>query len=214
MIGHERRLVKSGADIRSAPGLLVLVHGRGASAEDILSLAPHLGARGFAWWAPRATNATWYPHSFLEPPERNEPWLSSALSVLEEIVSEAEGQGMNRQKVWLVGFSQGACLCLEFAARNASRWGGVAAFSGGLIGDRIRRETYAGDFDGTPVFIGSSDPDPWIPVHRVRESARLVQGMNAAVRETVYAGMGHTISPEELDEAARHVFADRSPVPS
>jgi len=211
--GHDLKVTKAGTDIREADGLLVMLHGRGASAHDILSLAPHLGANGFSWWAPQATNSTWYPYPFVEPTARNEPWLSSALSLLEGIVAEAEGLGMPREKIWLVGFSQGACLSLEYAARRASRWGGIAAFSGGLIGDRVRRETYGGDFDGTPVFVGSSDPDTYIPTERVRESARLLAGMNASVQERIYPGMGHTISAEELDEANRHVFAGRSPVP-
>ena len=206
MSGHEKNVMKAGADIREAAGLLILIHGRGASAEDILSLALQLDAEGLAWWAPQATNSTWYPYPFLQPPARNEPWLSSALSLLGELVKEAEGLGLPREKIWLAGFSQGACLSLEFAARNASRWGGVGAFSGGLIGDRIQAELHAGSFAGTPVFLGSSDPDPFIPIERVRESARVMESMHASVLERIYPRMGHTISAEELEEANRHLF--------
>jgi len=211
MSGHAYRVIREGPDLRAAAGLLIMIHGRGASAEDILSLAPRLNAGGFAFWAPQATNDTWYPYRFVEPVSRNEPWLSSALEVLSRMVAEAESQGMERERTWLVGFSQGACLSLEFAARNAARWGGVAAFSGGLIGDRIDRDRSAGDFAGCPVFIGSSDPDPHIPVPRVRESAQVMRAMGAAVVESIYPGMGHTLSVEELEEANSHVFPSAEP---
>jgi phospholipase/carboxylesterase len=207
--GHQKRVLKAGADIRGAAGLLLMVHGRGASAEDILSLAPNLDAEGFAYWAPQATNATWYPYPFLVPTERNEPWLSSALALLADLTAEATALGMPREKIRLVGFSQGACLSLEFAARNAARWGGVAAFSGGLIGDRVERKRYAGDFAGTPVFIGCSDTDMHIPAERVRESAQLMADLNAAVMERIYPGMAHTITDGELAEANAHLFPQR-----
>jgi len=185
---------------------VILLHGRGASAEDILSLAPELGLEGFAWWAPQATNSTWYPYRFVEPPERNEPWLSSALALVAGMVQEAGELGMPKERIWIAGFSQGACLSLEFAARSGTRWGGVAAFSGGLIGDRIYRENYPADLGGCPVFIGSSDPDPHIPVPRVRESAVVLRELKASVVERIYDGMGHTISADELEEARAHVF--------
>ncbi len=206
MKGHEKRIAKAGADIRSAGGLLIMVHGRGASTEDILSLAPRLHAQGFALWAPQATNATWYPYPFTEPPARNEPWLSSALALLGDLAAEAVAQGMTREKIWLVGFSQGASLSLEFAARNAARWGGIGAFSGGLIGDRVDPSRFTGDFSGTPVFIGCSDPDPFIPVERVRESARVMRDLRASVLERIYPDMGHTIAAAELEEADKHLF--------
>lgn len=207
MTWHALRVLRAGAALESAAGLLIMVHGRGASAEDILSLAPRLHAEGYALWAPQATNSTWYPYPFLVPPARNEPWLSSALQLLGGLVEEATNEGMPRERIVLVGFSQGACLSLEFAARNAARWGGVAAFSGGLIGDRIERQRYAGDFGGTPVFIGCSDIDMHIPAARVRESAQVMADLNGSVMERIYPGMGHTITEEELAEANRHLFA-------
>ncbi len=206
MNGHAKRIRKEGADPATARGLLLMIHGRGASAEDILGLALHLEADGFAYWAPEATHHTWYPYPFVSPIAQNEPWLSSALAVMGEAVAEAGQKGIPPQRIWLVGFSQGACLSLEFAARNPTRWGGVLAFSGGLIGERLEPEGYAGDFAGTPIFIGSSDPDPHIPVPRVRESARLLHSMGASVQERIYPGMGHRISEEELAEANRHAF--------
>ena len=206
MSGHQKRLFTAGADPRAAAGLLLMVHGRGASAQDILSLAPHLHAEGFAFWAPQATNATWYPYPFLVPPQRNEPWLSSALALLGDLVDEAVGLGVPREKIWLVGFSQGACLSLEFAARHAGRWGGVAGFSGGLIGDRVERSRYTGDFAGTPVFVGCSDIDMHIPVERVRESSQVMADLHGSVMERIYPGMGHTITEDELAEANRHLF--------
>ncbi len=133
---------------------MILLHGRGTSAEDILSLAPELGLEGFAWWAPQATNATWYPYRFLEPPERNEPWLSSALALIAGMAEEAGQLGMPKDRIWITGFSQGACLSLEFAARSGTRWGGVAAFSGGLIGDRIYREITRRTWGHAPFLSG------------------------------------------------------------
>ncbi len=206
--GHQKRITRAGAPAKEAAGLLLMLHGRGASARDILSLAPALHARGFAAWAPDATNATWYPYPFIAPAEMNEPWLTSALSLLSDIVSDAAAEGFPPERIWLVGFSQGACLSVEFAARSARRWGGVAAFSGGLIGDRIYRERYGADMAGTPVFLGSSDPDPHIPVQRVRDTASVLRSLNARVVERIYPDMGHTISQEELTEANSHLFAD------
>jgi phospholipase/carboxylesterase len=206
MTGHELRVTRTGPEARNAAGLLILVHGRGASARDILSLAPRMHSDGFAYWAPQASNGAWYPQSFLAPVSENEPWLSSALSVLAMLVAEAGTQGVRPERIWFAGFSQGACLCLEFLARNAARWGGVAAFSGGLIGDQLLRERYGGDLAGTPVFLGSSDPDPYIPVPRVHESAGLLESIGASVKMTLYPDMGHTISEEEIAEANLHIF--------
>jgi phospholipase/carboxylesterase len=206
MTGHELRVTRTGPEARNAAGLLILVHGRGASARDILSLAPRMHCDGFAYWAPQASGGAWYPQSFLAPVAENEPWLSSALSILAMLVAEAGAQGVRPERIWFAGFSQGACLSLEFVARNAARWGGVAAFSGGLIGDQLLRERYGGNLEATPVFIGSSDPDPFIPVARVHESAGLLESIGASVEERVYPDMGHTITDEELAAANLHVF--------
>lgn len=205
-IMHQKNIVAAGAPVGKNSKVLILLHGRGGSARDMLSLASSLAVEGFSLLAPQATNHTWYPYSFLAPPAQNEPWLSSALRVLGELVGEVEEKGVPAEKIYFLGFSQGACLALEFVARNARPYGGVAAFTGGLIGDRIYAENYKGDFGGTPVFIGTSDPDPHVPVQRVNETAGLLKDRNANVRTVVYSGRGHTISADEIEQANRHVF--------
>ena len=177
----------------------ILIHGRGASAEDILSLAEELSADDVAYLAPQAAGHTWYPYSFLAPMAQNEPGLSSALGVIAAILASLEDQGMPANRVVLMGFSQGACLASEFAARHARRYAGIAALSGGLIGPPGTARDYAGTFDGTPVFMGCSDVDPHIPLERVRESADVFRRMGAVVDERIYRGMGHTVSRDEID---------------
>ena len=198
---HQKQLIVRGRPLETASRALVMLHGRGASAEDILSLAAYLHTDGFALLAPQATNHTWYPFSFLAPPVHNEPWLSSALGLIDEVVKELIDGGISGDKIFLAGFSQGACLSLEWAARRAGRWGGILAFTGGLIGDKIYPENYQGDFKSTPVFIGSSDPDPHVPVERVRVTTTLLQQMGAAVTEKIYRNMGHTINEDEIRQA-------------
>lgn len=198
---HKKNIVSAGKPLAAADKVLILLHGRGGSAEDILGLAEHLSVKDFALLAPQATNSSWYPYSFMAPVEQNEPWLSSALSLLEDLVKELKAGGKKEENIFFGGFSQGACLTLEFVTRNAARYGGVIAFTGGLIGEKINPENYKGDFAGTPVFIGTSDPDMHVPVARVYASSNILRDMNAAVVEKVYPGMGHTISGEELLEA-------------
>lgn len=151
--------------------------------------------------APQATRNEWYPHSFLAVPVKNEPWLSSALSVLDETVKDILALGFSSSHIYFLGFSQGACLTLEYVARNAKRYGGVIAFTGGLIGDRIYNENYSGNFESTPIFIGTSDPDAHVPVERVKETSTLLEKMNARVKQKVYNNMGHTINQDEINEA-------------
>lgn len=190
--------------------VLILLHGRGGSAEDILSLASHFDVNDYTLLAPQATNNTWYPFSFLAPPTQNEPWLSSALELLKEVVNDVNSKGVPTPAIYFAGFSQGACLMLEFVARNATRYGGAVAFTGGLIGDRIYNANYSGDFGGTPVFIGSSNPDSHVPVERVYATANILRDMNAIVTEKVYAGMGHTINQDEIENANKIVFNSQS----
>src|SRR3982751_3875861 len=142
---HTKNLITSGVHLSAASKALIMLHGRGAHARDILSLADYLDVKDFALVAPQATNNTWYPYSFLAPPAQNEPWLSSALSILNEVVNDIVDQGVNKENIYFLGFSQGACLTLEFVTRNAKKWGGVIAFTGGLIGDKIYGENYTGD---------------------------------------------------------------------
>jgi predicted esterase len=177
----------------------ILIHGRGASAEDILGLAHEFALPDIAYVAPQAAAHTWYPYSFLTDMARNEPGLSSALLVIEGLVQHLEQQGLPAERVALMGFSQGACLTLEFAARHARRYAAIAGFSGGVIGPPGTPRDYAGSFDGTPAFLGCSDVDSHIPVERVRESSELFRRMGAAVDERIYPGMGHTINQDEID---------------
>ena len=204
---HKKQIIAGGKRPGEAEKALIMLHGRGASAEDILTLAAHLHTKDFALVAPQATNFTWYPYSFLAPPEQNQPWLSSALDLLDEVVSDLTGEGIPAANIFFTGFSQGACLTLEYVTRNARKWGGVAAFTGGLIGDKIYRGNYKGDFLGTPVFIGSGDPDPHIPVQRVHDTTDVLTSLNAAVTERIYKNLGHTISENEIELANRLIFA-------
>jgi phospholipase/carboxylesterase len=205
---HIKKVIQSGKQIGEATKALVMVHGRGGSAEDILSLANYLPVNDFALFAPQATNNTWYPYSFLVDPKENEPWLSGALAVLKDVVADVQASGITTDNIYFLGFSQGACLTLEFVARNATRYGGVVAFTGGLIGDKIYEENYTGDFAGTPVFIGTSDPDPHVPVERVHASAEILNAMHAQVTKKIYKNMGHTISQDEINEVKALIFKE------
>ena len=186
---------------------MILVHGRGGSAADILSLANSFQMSSFAYLAPQAATGSWYPHSFLMPLERNEPSLSSALSALEDLLKDLERQGIGPEKVILGGFSQGACLALEYVARHAHRYGGVFAFSGGLIGPEGTPRNYPGSLEGTPIFLGCSDTDAHSPLERVEESARVWSVLGARVEKRIYPSMGHTINSDEI-EAVREFMSD------
>jgi phospholipase/carboxylesterase len=203
---HQKKIITAGKDLNNGSKVLILLHGRGGSAEDILSLAQHLDVKDFSLLAPQATNNTWYPFSFMAPTSQNEPWLSSALALLEEILQDLYDKGIPSENIYFTGFSQGACLTLEFVTRNAAKYGGVVAFTGGLIGNKIYPENYQGNFQGTPVFIGTSDPDPHVPVERVYATSNILRDMGAGVTEKVYTNMGHTITQDEIDNANRLVF--------
>jgi len=182
---------------------MILSHGRGASAADVMTIAAELMHPGFAYLAPEAAGDTWFPNPFTAPLESNEPNLTSALSVLEGLLARVEAT-IPAQRVILLGFSQGAGLTLEFAARHARRYGGVVGLSGGLIGpDRTPRD-YPGSFEGTPVFLGCSDVDPYIRKERVLESGEVFKRMNAGVTLRLYPGMGHTVNADEI-EAVREI---------
>ena len=203
---HQKNIILAGKEIAPANKALIMLHGRGGSAEDILSLSSHLAVNDFTILAPQATGNTWYPYSFLAPPSQNEPWLSSALGLLREIVDDLLDKGVPVENIYFAGFSQGACLTLEFVTRNAANYGGVAAFTGGLIGDKIYNENYKGDFKNTPVFIGTSDPDPHIPVERVYATTNILKQMHAAVTEKIYPNMGHTINQDEINQVNKLLF--------
>jgi phospholipase/carboxylesterase len=204
---HEKKIYTAGKELSPENKVLILLHGRGGSAEDIISLAGYLNVSDFTVIAPEATNNTWYPFSFMAPPSQNEPWLSSALELINDIVTNLKDQGISPEQIYFAGFSQGACLTLEYVARNAARYGGIAAFTGGLIGDKIYEENYKGDFNNTPVFIGTSNPDPHVPVERVHASTSILNGMNAQVVEKIYDNMGHTINQDEIDQVNTLIFS-------
>ena len=203
---HQKNIILTGKEVAPANKALIMLHGRGGSAEDILSLSSHLAVNDFTILAPQATGNTWYPYSFLAPFSQNQPWLSSALDLLREIVDDLLKKGVPVENIYFAGFSQGACLTLEFVARNAEKYGGVAAFTGGLIGDKIYNENYKGDFKNTPVFIGTSDPDPHIPVERVYATTNILKQMHAAVTEKIYPNMGHTINQDEINQVNKLLF--------
>lgn len=203
-----QEILTAGKRLDVAEKVLIMVHGRGGSAEDILSLAAELNTVAFALIAPQAKGNSWYPQSFLAPREGNEPFLSDSMKVLGDIVEDLEEKGFSKSQIFLLGFSQGACLTLEFAASNAARFGGIVAFTGGVIGDHVDHRNYNGDFDGTPIFIGSSDPDFHVPVSRVKESTTLLEAMGATVTEIIYPNMGHTISRQEIAAVNKLIFHD------
>ncbi|MBO0686375.1 MAG: dienelactone hydrolase family protein [Candidatus Dormibacteraeota bacterium] len=199
-------LESAGAPLLEARAAMVMLHGRGASAEDILTLADQLDQGGFTYLAPQAAGSTWWPKSFRAPLEENEPWLSSALDAVGETVGVAVSGGVPFDRVVLLGFSQGACLALEYAARNPRQYGAVVGLTGALVGpDGMPRE-HPGSLKGwgeTPVFLGCGDPDPHIPVFRVEETEAVLTGMGASVTKRIYPGLGHTVNQDEIEFVRR-----------
>ncbi|MDH3734694.1 MAG: dienelactone hydrolase family protein [Gemmatimonadota bacterium] len=199
-------LLTGGTRPESADLALVLLHGRGADAAGMLPLADMIAGSGVAALAPQAAGLAWYPARFMEPIERNQPWLDCALGRIRSIVAALADAGLPRERVVLGGFSQGACLATEFVARSPARYGGVIAFSGGMIGPPGTVLARAGSLESTPILMGCSDRDPHIPLERFRESAEALEQMGGAVDMRVYPGLGHTINHDEL-EAARELVA-------
>ncbi|MHB9285883.1 alpha/beta hydrolase [Halobacteriales archaeon Cl-PHB] len=197
----------AGVPLAEADAAAILVHGRGASARGFLEFASALNVDGVTYLAPQAARGTWYPNRFVAPIESNEPWLSSALSFLQRVVDRVTDAGIGREDLVLVGFSQGGCLASDYVARNPTRYGGLAALSGGLIGPEGTTFDYEGDLVETPVFLGCSDSDPHIPVERVHETLDTFEGMNGDVTERIYEGMGHTINRDEQQRVADLVAA-------
>ncbi len=194
-------LLAAGEPVAAARGAVILLHGRGASAASIMTLVPELATPGLAFLAPQATNGSWYPFSFLMPLERNEPFLSAALATVGELLAQLAAAGIPAERVALLGFSQGACLASEFVARNARRYGGLIAFSGGLIGPDGTPRDYPGNLAGTPVFLGCSDFDSHIPQARVRETEEVLRRLGGAVTTRLYPAMGHTVNADEIVQA-------------
>jgi phospholipase/carboxylesterase len=196
---QDQPIHSTGEPLNRAHAAMVLLHGRGASAEDILTLVPELDHPGFAYLAPQAANGTWYPYPFMSPLASNEPWLSSALQVVADALAQVAAAGIPPARTLLLGFSQGACLAVEFAARHARRYGGVAGLTGGLIGPDDTPRDYAGSLAGTPVFLGCSDVDVHIPKARVELTAQVLERLGGQVTMRFYPNMGHAINGDEID---------------
>ena len=208
MGAHEDQpLISEGPELRDARALLILLHGRGSSGRDIMSLAAQFGHDGLAFRAPNADGQSWFPYSFLVPASQNQPGLTQAMTVVRSLVLEADLLGVPPEHIMIMGFSQGACLALEFAARNPARYGGIFALSGGLMGPPGTTWESEKTLAGTPVFIGCSDVDPHIPRNRVEESRDALSNLGAVVTLKLYKGMGHTISGEELEHVNTMISA-------
>jgi phospholipase/carboxylesterase len=195
---RDARVIESGAPLADARAAVLLLHGRGASAQGMLAIGDAIGLEGVAYLAPQAHRRTWYPQSFLAPLDANEPHLTSALQVMADLVDRAAADGPGLGRTVLLGFSQGACLATEYAARTPRRYGGIVGLSGGLIGPENDPPEHEGDLEGTPVFLGCSDRDPYIPLERVQHTADVLEAMNAAVTTRIYEGMGHTTNDDEI----------------
>ena len=196
----------AGIPLNEAKKAAILIHGRGASASSILSLSNYLNLDEFALLAPQAEGNTWYPYSFMAPDQQNRIALESSIATLETVWKQIQDAGIKPEQVYFIGFSQGACLSLEFAARNAQKFGGVIAFTGGLIGETLQPEKYSGDFGGTSVFIGSSDRDFHVPATRIKESASLMEKMGAKVKTLLFDDPEHTIRQEEIDWVNKNIL--------
>jgi phospholipase/carboxylesterase len=200
--------LRLGAPIGEADAAVILVHGRGGSPEGMAEFERMLARPGTAWIAPRARAGTWYPQSFLAPLEANQPWLDSALDKLARLMEQlGQEEGLGTDRIVLLGFSQGACLATEFMARSATRWGGLAALSGGLIGPPGSLRSYEGSLRGTPAFFGCGHPDPHIPKERVEESGRVYSELGADVEVRIYPGLGHAVNDDEVEQVRRMLQA-------
>ncbi len=202
---QDQPLVTAGAPLDVAEAALVLVHGRGATAQSIVQMADEFHQPGVAYLAPQAARNTWYPNAFTAPVESNEPGRTSGLQAIGDAVEKANEAGLSTDRVMVLGFSQGACLASEFVARNPTRYGGLAVLSGGLIGKTVDPDDFDGDLEATPVFLGCSDVDPHIPEQRVHESATIFEQLNGDVTERFYEGMGHGINQDEVDHVSTMV---------
>lgn len=196
---QDQYMIHYGAVLDDADAAIIMVHGRGSSAHDIISLAYEIDLPNTSYLAPQAKNNSWYPLSFFSPIEMNEPNLSSSLEVLDSITAMLKQKGFSSEQIYLLGFSQGACLSLEYAARNSQKFGGIFGLSGGVIGEAVRLENYSGDLESTEVFLGCSDVDPHIPFQRVNETEEVFKKLNANVTKRIYKGMAHTVNRDEID---------------
>jgi len=201
MYTHVKDVKTAGIAVENAKSALIMIHGRGASAQSMIPLSNYLHKKDFVIFAPQASKHSWYPTSFIAPVAENQPALDSALELIADVVKDIVAAGIPREEIYFLGFSQGACLTVEYVTRNAARYGGVIAFTGGIIGEAIDLQNYNGDFEGTKILITTGDPDHHVPLKRVEETSALMKEMNASVKTIVYPGKQHTITDEEIDQA-------------
>lgn len=197
---HHKNVVIGGTPLDQAQAALIMIHGRGASAESILEVAAHLSLPKVALLAPQASAHTWYPYSFMAPTAQNEPGLSTALEVIGQIVADVKEAGIPAEKVFFLGFSQGACLTAEYLARNGQAYGGAFLYSGGVIGPEVAKHLYQGQFEGSPILLGCSDVDAHVPLHRVQDTTAIFREMGAQVTERIYPNGPHTIYEDEIEQ--------------
>lgn len=202
---HAYKILEKGKPLAQAKKALILIHGRGGSAHDIISLADEFCDDSFYIAAPQATNHTWYPYGFMVDEASNEPWLTSAVNTVKRLMDDI-GKHIAAENLYIMGFSQGACLTLEVSARFADKFGGVAAFTGGLIGKQLVPSRYADNFKGTKIFLGNSDIDPHIPVHRSEDSRKILIEKGADVVLKIYPNMPHTINRDEIETVKKWMF--------
>ena len=189
----------TGTDIEKASKAMIMIHGRGASAQSIIGLSKEFeNTDDFVFLAPQASGQTWYPYSFLAPRDQNQPGIDSGLQAIEDIIEKLNNQGISSENIFLLGFSQGACLASEFAVRNPDKYAGVIALSGGIIGNEINIDEYTGNLKGTPLFMGCSDIDAHIPVQRLDETEKVFEKLGASVQKNIYPGMGHLVNEDEI----------------
>jgi phospholipase/carboxylesterase len=203
---HIQNITKAGLPISEAKKVLIMLHGRGGTSASVLQLTSLLHLDNFSIIAPQATNNTWYPYSFLSPKAQNEPWLSSAIANIHFTIDDLVEKGFSSTQIYFLGFSQGACLALESTAQKAQKYGGVIAFTGGLIGEKVELASYSGNFYQTPIFIGSGNPGAHVPVERVYESEEILSQLGATVTTKIYPGIPHTIIEEELKWVNKNIF--------
>ncbi len=210
MYTHQKQILTAGKPVQQAKAALVMLHGRGSNAQNIISLANDLNVNDFAVYAPQATQNSWYPYSFMAPDEQNQPALNAALDVIDQLMQQIITDGISAENIYFLGFSQGACLTLEYVARNAKRYGGAVAFTGGLIGAQLNLNNYTGDFKSTPILITTGNPDIHVPLTRVEESVGVFKELNAAITLKVYKNRPHTILQEEIDLANQIIFSAKN----
>lgn len=202
---HRYNIIEQGQSLEKATKALLLIHGRYGNAQDMLSLSTELCDDSFYMAAPQATNDSWYPSSFMSEESENEPWLSSAIDTIHRLIHDTS-RFIPKEHIYLGGFSQGACLSLEYSSRHAEFYGGILAFSGGLIGKKLNLTHYKGNFAGTKVYIGISDHDPYIPLSRSKESKDVMEKLGANVTLQVFPGTSHTVNGDEIHWVKQNIL--------